>query len=123
MPSQQLRACILVAALTGLAGTPASARQMHMVESFPAGSAVVSGDRAQYFVRFDGPVDHQQSRIWISQGGNVLQLLVPRLNSAPSTLYALARRLPPGDYEMHWEVRSLPDGEITTGSVPFKISG
>ena len=115
---------ICVAFALAIASTaPVRAAQMNIVESFPAANATVSGESTQYSVRFDGPVDHERSRLWIAQHGNVLQLLAPRLNSAPSTLYSGARRLPAGDYELHWEVHSALDGSITTGFVPFKVAG
>jgi methionine-rich copper-binding protein CopC len=98
-----------------------AARPMKMMESNPAAGTAVEGRNAQYFVRFDGPVDHRNSRLWITQGSRVVATLHPSLDAAPEVLFASNPRLPQGDYELHWGVRSMPDGDVTEGSVPFAV--
>jgi methionine-rich copper-binding protein CopC len=100
---------------------PAWARPMHMVESYPAADAIVDGRNARYFVRFDGPVDHQGAHLVITHDGRTVETLDALLDSAPEVLFASAPRLPAGDYELHWSARSMPDGETTEGSYRFTI--
>ena len=99
----------------------ALATPVRMAESFPAARAVMDGLNAQYFVRFDGLVDHRASRLFITKGGQVVETLKPLLSAAPEVLFASAPRLPPGDYELHWSARSMADGTMTEGSIPFTV--
>ena len=99
----------------------ASARPMHMVESYPAADAIVDGRNAQYFVRFDGPVDHRGAHLVIIRDGKTVETLDALLDSAPEVLFASAPRLPAGTYELHWSARSMPDGETTEGSYRFTV--
>jgi len=92
---------------------------MSVMESFPAAEAVVDGNNLQYVVRFDGLVDHRASRIWITQGDQLVRTLKPLLDSAPTVLFASSSRLPPGHYQLHWAARSMPEGELTDGSIEF----
>lgn len=112
------RAAIGIAVLLLL--TPGAwSRPMHMVESFPAAQAIVDGNNFQYVVRFDGLVDHRASRMWITQGDHVVRTLTPLLNAAPTVLFASSARLPPGNYQLHWSAKSMPDGDLTNGSIEF----
>src|SRR5687768_4311075 len=79
--------------------------EARIVESHPVAHAVVDGRNAQYFVRFDGPVDHGGSRLFITRDGRVVEVLRPRLDAAPELLFASAPALPPGDYELRWSMR------------------
>jgi hypothetical protein len=96
-------------------------RPVRMVDCFPAGQAIVDGNNVEYVVRFDGLVDHQASRLWITQGGRVARTLTPNLNSAPTVLFASGPRLPPGSYQLHWSAKSVPDPDLTDGSVEFTV--
>jgi methionine-rich copper-binding protein CopC len=99
----------------------AIAEPMRMVESFPGAQALVDGRNAQYSVRFDGLVDHRASRLFITQGGQVIETLKPLLAAAPQVLFASAPALPPGSYELHWSAKSVADGSVTEGSIPFTV--
>ena len=99
----------------------AIAKPMRLVESYPGAQAVVDGRNAQYSVRFDGLVDHRASRLFITQNGQVVETLNPLLAAAPEVLFASAPVLPPGDYELHWSARSVADGSVTEGSIPFTV--
>ena len=99
----------------------AMARPMRVMESFPVARAVVDGRNAQYFVRFDGPVDHRASRLLITQGSRTIESLHPLLDAAPEVLFGSAPRLPAGQYELHWWAKSLPEGDITEGSIQFIV--
>src|SRR5689334_1806646 len=84
----------------------ALARPMHMIESFPAAQTEMDGRNAQYFVRFDGLVDHRGSRLFITQGDRTVERLTLLGDSAPEVLFASAPRLAPGEYELHWSAKS-----------------
>src|SRR5271165_6116842 len=98
--------CVLGAML---AAGAADAETMRVMESRPSAHAIMDGSETEFFVRFDGPVDHSASRLTVVQNGKVVQVLRPRLNSQPNVLYSGVRRLAPGDYELHWTTRSMRD--------------
>jgi methionine-rich copper-binding protein CopC len=100
----------------------ASARPMRVMNSTPAAEAIVQGDNAQYVVRFDGPVDHAQSRLEIMRDGKLVETLHARLDSAPEVLFASAPALQPGKYTLHWVVRSMPDQDDSDGMIPFSVA-
>jgi methionine-rich copper-binding protein CopC len=113
--------CILLAVLCVVPLQTAHARQMQVMSSYPMAEAEIDGRNAQYSVRFDGPVDHRASKLYITQNGQVIRELHPLLDSAPDVLFSSTPRLPAGSYELHWEARSMPDGDFTNGSLAFKI--
>ena len=99
----------------------AAARPMQMRKSRPAAGTIIHGHHAEYFIRFDGPVDHAASRMQITQSGHVVQTLRPRLDSAVDVLFASGGTPSPGRYLLHWEARSM-DGDDSTGDIPFDVA-
>ncbi len=114
------RAAIGIALLL-VSPSGAWSRPMRMVECFPAAHAIVDGNNAEYVVRFDGLIDHQTSRMWLTQGDHLARTLTPNLNSAPEVLFASSPRLPPGRYQLHWSAKSVPDPDLTDGSIDFTV--
>lgn len=113
----------LIAFGTLLASTAAHAQSvMRMVESFPVANAIMDGHNTRFSVMFDGPVDHQASRLVIEQNGVVQQVLKPRLNSQPNTLYSNGHALKPGDYTLRWDARGQHGGAAGSGAIAFKVS-
>jgi methionine-rich copper-binding protein CopC len=104
-------------ALLLLSLSGATAKPMDVVES----KVLVDGQSVQYVVRFDSPVDHQLSRLFVTRGDRVVQTLRPRLRASPNVLAAFGPRLQPGDYELRWSARSVRDGGVTEGSIPFTV--
>jgi methionine-rich copper-binding protein CopC len=102
--------------------TPAPARPMHVLSSTPEAEAIMQGRNAQYVVRFDGPVDHAQSRLEILRDGHVVQRLDPLLDSAADVLFASAPAPEPGRYMLHWIVKSVRDEEASEGMIAFSVS-
>lgn len=94
---------------------------MRMTASFPAANAIMDGRNTRFSVMFDGPVDHKASRLVIEQDGVVRQVLTPRLNSQPNTLYSDGHPLKPGDYTLRWEARGQHGGAVGAGSIAFKV--
>lgn len=120
--SRILSAAVALLALCADAmGMAALARPMTMVASNPTASAVIGHDSTEFFVRFDGPVDHRRSLLTITRDGQVLETLHPRLETRPSVLFARAPGLPAGDYMLHWNVISLQGADVTQGDIPFSV--
>jgi hypothetical protein len=84
-----------------LSTAPASARPIHVLASTPAAETIMRGEHAEYVVRFDGPVDHAQSRIEILRDGHLVESLHPLLDSAPDILFASSRLPASGHYTLH----------------------
>jgi methionine-rich copper-binding protein CopC len=111
-----------ILALLLLSTTAAPARPMHVLASTPAAEAIIHGGNAQYVVRFDGPVDHRQSRLEILRDGQVLQRLDARLDSAADVLFASAPAPAPGHYVLHWVVKPGLDEDMSDGNIPFTVA-
>jgi methionine-rich copper-binding protein CopC len=109
-------------ALLLLSTHAASARPMHAVASTPVPDATISGPHAQYAIRFDGPIDHAQSRLEILSDGKVVQRLRPLLDSAVDVLFASGAAPKPGHYVLHWTVKSVPDRDSSEGTIPFTVA-
>jgi methionine-rich copper-binding protein CopC len=114
--------CCSALALLLMSSGKASARPMHVLNSIPNAQAVMHGRHMQYIVRFDGPVDHRQSRLEIVRDGHVIEVLHPLLDSAVDVLFASAPAPEPGSYVLHWAVKSIPDGDDSEGVIPFSVA-
>ena len=99
----------------------ASAQDARMMESAPKAKAVIEGRSSEFFVRFDRPVDHIRSQLSITRAGTLVERLTPRLESAPEVLFARAPTLPPGDYSLHWAVKTMTGTNVVEGDIPFTV--
>lgn len=111
-------------ALPLLALLPLAARAqapLRMMEASPAAESVMNAQNQQFFVRFDGPVDHNASRLFVLQGGSVLRTLRPRLGAQPNTLYAAAGSLAPGAYRLEWTAVPPRGGVPSMGGLDFTV--
>ena len=99
----------------------ASAQDARMMESAPKAKAVIEGRSSEFFVRFDRPVDHIRSQLSITRDGTLVARLTPRLESAPEVLFARAPTLPPGDYSLHWAVKTMTGTNVVEGEIPFTV--
>jgi methionine-rich copper-binding protein CopC len=95
----------------------AAAQTVHVVEF----QTFADGPNAQYVVRFDRDVDHESSRVFITQGDRVVETLRPVLRAEPNILAASAPLLRPGTYELRWSVRSASDDKSSEGSITFTV--
>jgi methionine-rich copper-binding protein CopC len=118
-----LSAVLAAAAAAAAVGRPLPswANPPQPIESRPAAEAILDGRTAEYVVRFDRPVDHERSRLFILRDGRTVAELRPSLDSEPEVLFAEAPALPPGTYELRWVVRSPSGEEVGEGSVPFRV--
>jgi methionine-rich copper-binding protein CopC len=111
------RHLLLAAVSLSLAG-PAHAQQPRVLDSAPKADAVVGRRSSGFYVRFDRPVDHEDSRLAIKQDGRIVEVLHPRLESTPDVLFARAPTLQPGRYSLHWIVGGNPQFD---GEIPFTV--
>ena len=98
------------------------AQAVRVIESTPAPNAAIGGRSSGYSVRFDKPVDHVHSILIIKRGDAVVETLHPRLQSAPDVLFARAPTLPPGQYKLLWQVKTLTDVNVVEGEIPFSVT-
>ena len=120
-----LRHFMLVALMFGaFVREPADvwAQGVQVLESVPAANATIDGRSTAFSVRFDRPVDHIHSVLAVKRDGEVVETLQPRLQSAPQVLFARAPTLPPGKYQLYWQVRTMTDVETREGEIPFTVS-
>lgn len=99
----------------------ASAQDVRVMESAPKASAVVEGKSSEFYVRFDRPVDHIHSQLAITRNGQLVEKLVPRLESAPNVLFARAPTLAAGDYNLNWRVKTMTGVDVIQGNIPFTV--
>lgn len=114
------RLSLLAGATAGVLGTTgtATAQEIRVLDSAPKADAVVGQRSSAFYVRFNRPVDHQDSRLTIRQGGRIIEVLQPRLESTPDVLFARAPTLQPGRYSLHWIVGGNPKAD---GEIPFTV--
>jgi methionine-rich copper-binding protein CopC len=100
---------------------PAAAQDVSVLDSAPKAKAVIGEPSSSFFVRFDRPIDHIHSRLSIWRDGQLVEQLQPRLESSPEVLFARAPTLPPGEYMLHWAVRTMQDVKVIEGNIPFTV--
>ena len=92
-----------------------------VMDTMPADRAVLNNASGEFYVRFDRPVDHIRSLMFVKQDGVVIRTLHPRFKTEPDVLFAMALPLQSGAYTFHWSVRSMAGTEVVEGEVPFSI--
>jgi methionine-rich copper-binding protein CopC len=98
------------------------AEALKVVKSSPAAGAVVEVENSNQFeIRFDGPLDPRHSTLSITRDGQVVETLHPSLDASPGILFARGPRLAPGDYKLHWSVKSLNGTEAAEGDITFSV--
>jgi len=105
-----------VAVILGAASAPAHAQAV-LVSSVPAPGASVSVGEFAFHLRFNSPIDHEQSRLTLMHPDGSAEYLVIARAGPPQELNALAR-LTDGAYVLHWDVLPI-GGPATTGSLSF----
>ena len=114
------RQSLLAGAAAGFFGITgaASAQDVRVLDSAPTANAVIGPRSSGFYVRFNRPVDHVDSRLAIKRDGRIVEVLHPRLESAPDVLFARAPTLQPGRYSLHWVVGGTPQFD---GEIPFTV--
>ena len=93
------------------------------MDTGPVNKGVESGRIDEFYVRFNQPVDHIKSDFVIMRGNQVVQVLQPRFETEPNTIYAECSPLPAGDYTLVWSVKALDGRQIAVGEISFKSQG
>lgn len=106
---------IVVSALLLISIGTAIAQQLHIVNS----RILIDGRNAKYILHFDGPIDHRQSKLFITQGDRTVVTLRPLLTAEPTVLAASAPMLDAGSYHLRWSVKPMSGKEMLDGSIPF----
>ncbi len=112
---------LVLAALALLLPLAAQAAPRRVLEAKPAAEAIIDGRTQEFSVRFDGPVDHLNSRLFITQNGRTVETLTVLRDSAPDVLFATAPVLKSGNYLLNWEAKAVPEGEASNGSLAFSV--
>jgi len=120
MIARRLLAAGVAIFFAGGAGS-AMAQVPKVMDTMPADRAVLDNASGEFYVRFDQPVDHIRSLMFVKQGGVVVRTLHPRFKAEPDVLFAMALPLESGAYTFHWSVRSMSGTEVIEGEVPFSI--
>ena len=116
-----IRRLVLIGLFATVFSASAAAQDVSVLDSAPKAKAVIGEPSSEFFVRFDRPIDHIHSRLSIWRDGRLVEHLQPRLESSPDVLFARAPTLPPGEYMLHWTVRTMQDVKVTEGNIPFTV--
>jgi methionine-rich copper-binding protein CopC len=116
-----LRRLVLIGLFATVFSASAGALDISVLDSAPKAKAVIGEPSSEFFVRFDRPIDHIHSRLSIWRDGRLVEHLQPRLESSPDVLFARAPTLPPGEYMLHWTVRTMQYVKVTQGNIPFTV--
>ncbi len=90
--------------------------------SSPPANTAVSGPDVPLKLIFNVRIDAARSKIQILQPDKSTADVTLEKQASPDTLTAKAHGLKPGNYKILWQVLA-PDGHITRGEVPFKVTG
>ncbi len=117
------RLAFVVLTCVGMTVAAASGRaaDLKVIDTWPAANAVIDSRSDGFVVRFDRPIDHVFSTIFVKRGDQTVETLKARLDSAPEVLFARAPSLAPGAYTLHWVVKTVADQKIEQGDIPFTI--
>lgn len=91
-------------------------------ESSPAANSSVAGPDVPIRLKFNTRVDAGRSKLQLLHPDNSTSDLRVEKQSEADTLTAKATGLKPGTHSIRWQVLA-PDGHITRGEIPFKVSG
>lgn len=116
-----IRRVVVIGLFAMAFSAPARAQDVSVLDSAPKAKAVIGEPSSEFFVRFDRPIDHIHSRLSIWRDGRLVEHLQPRLESSPDVLFARAPTLPPGEYRLHWAVRTMQDVKVIEGNIPFTV--
>lgn len=89
-----------------------------LLESRPAGGAVLAAGPSHLVLRFNSRIDRARSRVELRGAGKTVAVLA-LLPSGPDTLEA-DTSLVPGAWILRWQVLAV-DGHITRGDVPVVV--
>jgi methionine-rich copper-binding protein CopC len=91
-------------------------------DSSPAANSSVVGPDVPIRLKFNVRVDAGRSKLQLLHPDNTTGDLPVEKQAEADTLTAKATGLQPGAYSIRWQVLA-PDGHITRGEIPFKVTG
>jgi hypothetical protein len=102
---QHLRRLALgVLCVLGLQSTP-QAGQQNRTEPVRMESVTIGERGTEIFVRFDRPISHERSSLFRLLNGKIVETIHPRLQAAPTVMFARIVTPVPGEYLERWTVR------------------
>jgi hypothetical protein len=122
MTARVLRA-VGIAVLCALA-LPAEVRTPRAEEgrSLALQNVTIGGQGTELTLRFDRPINHERSWLWVIHDGRIVASVHFRLESAPNILFARIQTPSPGTYIARWS--TCPEGrddERYEGEFPFTV--
>jgi hypothetical protein len=84
-------------------------------------SATIDERGTELLVRFDRPISHERSWLFLLRNGDVVETIHPRLQAAPNVLFARIRTPPTGDYVVRWIVCPEGSNDRYDGEFPFTV--
>jgi methionine-rich copper-binding protein CopC len=91
-------------------------------ETSPAANSTVAGPDVPVKLKFNVRIDAARSKLQLLHPDNsITDLAIEKQDSADS-LSTKATGLKAGAYTVRWQVLA-PDGHITRGEIPFKVTG
>lgn len=91
-------------------------------ESSPVANSSVPGPDVPLKLKFNVRIDAARSKVQIANPDKSTIDMTLEKQYSPDTLTSIAKGLKPGAYKIVWQVLA-PDGHITRGEVPFKVTG
>ena len=128
-PSTRRRALVTLGVAAGgaLGLFPVRLARAHaiVVESEPAGGAILDRPPARVRLRFNSKIERSLSRLSLEGPGRQvaplpLRASEPGASAPPDQLEALLPPLAPGAYAVRWRVLAA-DGHITEGAIRFTV--
>jgi hypothetical protein len=86
-------------------------------------SVTIGGHGTELALRFDRPINHERSWLWVMHDGRIVATVHFRLESAPNILFARIQTPAPGTYIARWS--TCPEGrddERYEGEFPFTVT-
>jgi len=85
--------------------------------------SVTIGDQGtELLLRFNRPISHERSWLWVIHDGRVVATIHFRLESEPNVLFARIRTPSPGAYVARWSTCPEGSNDRYEGEFPFTVS-
>jgi methionine-rich copper-binding protein CopC len=91
-------------------------------ETSPAANSSVAGPDVPVILKFNVRIDAGRSKMQLLHQDNTVTDLMIEKQTSPDTLSGKATGLKAGAHSIRWQVLA-PDGHITRGEIPFKVTG
>jgi methionine-rich copper-binding protein CopC len=91
-------------------------------ESNPAANSSLAGPDIPIRLKFNVRIDAGRSKLQLLHPDNTVSDLPIEKQANADTLTSKATGLKPGTHSIRWQVLA-PDGHITRGEIPFKVTG